>query len=65
MSTKRKKNRNMQVLIGRARAEVAVGGVGLYMVNVKHDNDCPGLINESMLDCTCKPEMIFNKWERA
>ena len=64
MSTKRKK-RNLQVLIGRAQAEVAEGGVGLYMVDVRHDNHCPGLINESMLDCTCKPEMYFNKWERG
>jgi len=24
-----------------------------------------GLINESMLECTCKPEMYFNKWERG
>ena len=55
----------MQVLIGRARAEMAEGGPGLYMVDVRHDDTCMGLINESMLDCTCKPEMNFNKWERG
>ena len=64
MSTKRKK-RNLQVLIGRAQAEVAEGGVGVYIVNVGHDEDCPGLINQSMLSCTCTPEMNFNKWEKG
>jgi len=59
-----RKLRNMQVLLGRAQAEISEGGNGLYMVDVRHDDTCMGLINQSMLECTCKPEMNFNKWER-
>ncbi len=59
------RKRNLSVLLGRAQVEVSEGGPGLYLVDVRHDDTCMGLINESMLECTCKPEMYFNKWERG
>ena len=59
------RKRNLSVLLARAQVEVSEGGPGLYLVDVRHDDTCMGLINESMLECTCKPEMYFNKWERG
>ena len=70
------RKRNLTVLLARAQVEVSEGGPGLYMVDVRHDDTCMGLINESMLECTRKPEMNFtsvsyggsddsDKWERG
>jgi hypothetical protein len=61
MSNKRKIKRNLQVLYGRFAAEVAQGGPGGYIGRVEHDNDCPTLRTQSMLDCRCAPEIQITK----
>lgn len=34
---------------------------GLMHIEVKHDDDCPALKTESLLDCTCKPDFKVMK----
>ena len=60
----RRIKRNMQVLLGRFHAEAAEGGVGGYLATVQHDNDCPGLLNESMLLCECNPQIDIQRWQK-
>ena len=55
MSTKRERKsplRNLQVLMARAAAEVKPGG---NIAHVQHDDWCPTLASQSMLDCICCP----------
>ena len=47
--------RNLKVMLGRAAAEILPGTVNV--MKVLHDNRCPGLLGQSMLLCTCSPEM--------
>ena len=58
-----RKLRNFQVVLGRAKAEMVEGGPGGYIMNVKHDDWCPGLKEQSILECTCSPEMVIQKWK--
>jgi hypothetical protein len=60
-SARRRLNQSTVVLLGRFRAEVAQGGAGAYRASVQHDADCPGLARQSMLLCTCKPEISIVK----
>lgn len=66
MSNSRRVRRNLRnytVMLGRFKAEFDVGGPGLYMGTVYHDDDCPGLANESMLQCECRPQIDIDKWQ--
>ena len=57
MSTKRKKPplRSLQVLLARSAAEAQHGMTGGNIAHVEHDDWCPALRTQSMLDCICKP----------
>jgi hypothetical protein len=58
----KKIRRNLKVLTGRAMAEMEAQGTGGYLVQVMHDEGCPGLLHQSMLRCTCEPEIQFAKF---
>jgi hypothetical protein len=56
-----KANRNLRILLARFHSEHQAHGAGAYTADIRHDPGCPGLARQSMLACTCKPEMVIRK----
>jgi len=55
-----KEGRNLRVFLGRAFAEAQPGKVTI--ATIFHDDGCPGLKSQSMLSCTCKPEITYEQF---
>lgn len=53
--------RNLQVLLGRAAAEVDHDLTGVNIMRVFHDDWCRSLVTHSMMDCRCRPEMVTER----
>lgn len=41
----------------RAVASEHSSGPGVYRLSVAHDDDCPALQTQKLIDCTCEPEI--------
>lgn len=52
---KRSKKKNIIEKIRGVMAEAGEVKPGFYHVEVLHDNDCPALKSERLVDCRCKP----------